>query len=192
MIWLSSSTIARLRDQLRARGERPSMVAGAPGAPGAGPVGDRANMTLDAAELMAATAEYGPLCEVMYLMMSADGKIGDEERSVLKGALKSLSNDSLASTTIDAMVDAAAQSVARSGREERMSEVAAQLREDVDRSEVAFVLAAAVAFADGAIADEENETLSDLADKLAIDEKRVEALLDTIEADVARHRSMSS
>jgi uncharacterized protein YpuA (DUF1002 family) len=53
---------------------------------------------------------------------------------------------------------------------------------------VAFVLAAAVAFADGAIADEENETLSELADKLGIDENRVEALLDAVETDVAQRR----
>src|SRR5580658_3194540 len=106
MLWLSSSTIARLRDQLRARGERPSLV-----------VSDPSSLSVDAAELLAATAEYGPLCEAMYLMMSADGKISSEERSVLKGALLSLSNESLASSYIDAMVDAAAKNTALAGRE---------------------------------------------------------------------------
>jgi tellurite resistance protein len=175
MIWLSSSTIARLRDQLRARGERPSLV-----------TGDPDEMTPDSVDLLQARVEYGPLCEAMYLMMSADGKIGDDERAVLKGALRSLSNDSLASTYIEAMVDAAAKSVAYSGREQRIREVAAQLRDDPERGEVAFVLAAAVAFADGAIADEENETLSDLADELGIEESRVEVLLDTVVAEVAQ------
>ncbi len=181
MIWLSSSTIARLRDQLRARGERPSLV-----------LPEAASMPLDAAELLAATMEYGPLCEAMYLMMSADGKISNDERSVLKGALRSLSNESLASTYIEAMVDAAAKSVALSGRERRLAEVAAQLHDDPQRGEVAFVLAAAVAFADGAIADEENETLSDLAEKLGIDEARVEALLDEVETDVAKGPPVTS
>jgi tellurite resistance protein len=175
MIWLSSSTIARLRDQLRARGERPSLV-----------LPDAANLTPDAAELLAATLEYGPLCEVMYLMMSADGKVSEDERAVLKGAIRSLSSDSIGSTYVEAMLDAAAKSVAVSGRDDRLSEVAEQLRDDPDRAEVAFVLAAAVAFADGAIADEENETLSDLAEKLGIDDDRVEALLDAIESDVAK------
>jgi tellurite resistance protein len=177
MIWLSSSTIARLRDQLRARGERQSLV-----------LADATNLTPDAAELLAASMEYGPLCEAMYLMMSADGKISDEERAVLKGALRSLSNESLASTYIEAMLDAAAKNVALAGREKRLGDVAAELRSDPERAEVAFVLAAAVAFADGAIADEENETLSELADKLGIDEARAEALLDAIETDVAQGR----
>jgi len=181
MIWLSSSTIARLRDQLRARGERPSLV-----------LSDAANLSPDAADLLAATMEYGPLCEAMYLMMSADGKISSEERSVLKGALRSISNESLASTYIEAMVDAAAKNVALSGREKRLADVAAQLQDDPQRGEVAFVLAAAVAFADGAIADEENETLSDLAEKLGIDDARVEALLDAVETDVATRPASTS
>lgn len=180
MIWLSSSTIARLRDQLRARGERQSLAL------------TDAAMTPDAAELFAATMEYGPLCEAMYLMMSADGKISNEERSVLKGALRSLSNESLASIYIEAMVDAAAKSVALSGREKRLAEVAAQLQDDPQRAEVAFVLAAAVAFADGAIADEENEMLSDLAEKLGIGAARAEALLDAVETDVAKGAPVTS
>jgi tellurite resistance protein len=175
MIWLSSSTIARLRDQLRARGDRPSLVSA-----------DAATMAPDAADHLAATVEYGPLCEAMYLMMSADGKISDEERSVLKGALRTLSNESLASTHIEAMVDVAAKNVALAGREKRLAEVAIQLQDDPERGEVAFVLAAAVAFADGAIADEENETLSALAEKLGIDDQRAEALLDAVETDVAQ------
>jgi hypothetical protein len=52
-------------------------------------------------------------------------------------------------------------------------------------AEVAFVLAAAVAFADNAIADEENETLSALAEGLGIDESRANELLDSVEADLA-------
>jgi uncharacterized tellurite resistance protein B-like protein len=148
-------------------------------------VADPAEMTPDAAELLGASVEYGPLCEAMYLMMSADGKISGDERAVLKGALRSLSNDSLPSTSIEALVDAAAKNVAQSGREQRLHEVASQLRDDPERREVAFVLAAAVAFADSAIADEENETLSALAEELGIDDSRVEVLLDTVIAEVA-------
>jgi tellurite resistance protein len=84
------------------------------------------------------------------------------------------------------MVDVAAKNVALAGREKRLAEVAIQLQDDPERGEVAFVLAAAVAFADGAIADEENETLSALAEKLGIDDQRAEALLDAVETDVAQ------
>ena len=172
MIWLSNSTLARLRDQLSARGQRPSM---------AGPP----NMSPEAAELMAIIAEYGPLCEAMYLMMSADGKISNDERDVLKGALRNLSGDTVRSVHIEAMLDEASKNVAEQGRDARLNSVVEQLHEDPARAEVAFVLAAAIAFADNAIADEENETLNAFAEGLGIDESRANELLDSVEADLA-------
>jgi tellurite resistance protein len=175
MIWLSSSMIGRLRDRLRARGQRPTIT-----------LRDVSKLTPDAAELLAASVEYGPLCEAIYLMMSADGKITQDEREVLKGAVRSLSEDTVLSVHIEAMLDAAAKNVAEHGRESRLREVASQIRGDAARAEVAFILAAAIAFADGAIADEENETLSRLAEGLGIDEARVDELLDSVEADLAR------
>jgi len=173
MIWLSNSTIGRLRDQLQARGQRPSIVT------------PDANMTPDAVELMNILAEYGPLCEAMYLMMSADGKIGNDEREVLKGALRNLSGDSIRTAHMEAMLDAAGKHAAEQGREARMQEVVNALHEDRARAEVAFVLAAAIAFADNAIADEENETLNTFAEGLGIDEARANQLLDDVEADLA-------
>ena len=174
MIWLSNSTIARLRDQLRAGGQRPSIA-----------LRDPTKISPDAAELLAATVEYGALCEAMYLMMSADGHITDDERQVLSGALRSLSNDSIRSAHIDAMLDTAARKAGEQGREARLQDVIAELRDDPARAEVAFVLASAIAFADNAIADEENETLSQFADGLGIDEGRADELLDSVEADLA-------
>jgi tellurite resistance protein len=174
MIWLSTSTVARLRDQLRTRGQRPSVA-----------LGDLTKLTPDAAELVAVTAEFGPICEAMYLMMSADGKIGGDEREVLRGALRNLSEDSVRSAHIEAMLEEAAKNVAEQGREARMREVIAQLHEDPARSEVAFVLAAAIAFADNAIADEENEALNLFAEGLGIDDARANELLDSVEADLS-------
>jgi tellurite resistance protein len=175
MIWLSSSTIARLRDQLRARGQRPSIALS----------GDASKLTPEVAELMTVTAEYGPICEAMYLMMSADGKVTHDEREVLKGALRNLSGDTVRSVHIEAMLDQAAKHVAEHGREARLREIVGQLHEDAARAEVAFVLAAAIAFADNAIADEENETLNAFAEGLGIDETRANQLLDSVEADLA-------
>lgn len=175
MIWLSNSTLVRLRDQLQTRGQRPS-IAASPG------------MTPDAAELMTILAEYGPLCEAMYLMMSADGKISNDEREVLRGALRNLSGDSIRSAHIESMLDTAGKNVADQGRDARMKEVVEQLHDDRTRSEVAFVLAAAIAFADNAIADEENETLNALAEGLGIDEGRANELLDDVESDLATQK----
>jgi tellurite resistance protein len=174
MIWLSNSTLARLRDQLQSRGQRPSIVAPDP------------NLPPESVELANATAEYGPLCEAMYLMMSADGKISSDEREVLKGALRNLSGDAIRSVHIESMLDASGKAVAEHGRDARMKEVIAALHEDKARAEVAFVLAAAIAFADNAIADEENETLNSLAEGLGIDEARANELLDDVEKDLAQ------
>lgn len=177
MIWLSNSTLARLRDQLRERGQRPSLV-----------LPNLQALSPDAAALLATTTEYGPLCEAMYLMMSADGHITNNERDVLKGALRSLSDDAVPSAHIEAMLDAAGRNVAEFGREARLEEVVEQLQDDPARAEVAFVLAAAIAFADNAIADEENETLSQFAEGLGIDEGRADTLLDSVEADLRGKR----
>jgi uncharacterized tellurite resistance protein B-like protein len=177
MLWLSNSTLSRLRDQLRSQGQRPSFVL-----PG------QKNLTPEAAELLAMTAEYGPLCEAMYLMMSADGHVTNDERDVLKGALRNLSGDTIRSVHIEAMLDAASKAVAEQGREKRMAEVIHALHEDQARAEVCFVLAAAIAFADNAIADEENDTLERLAEGLGIDEARANALLDSVEQDLGQQQ----
>jgi tellurite resistance protein len=173
MIWLSNSTLARLRDQLRTKGQRPSVVA---------PSGA---MSPDAVEMMQILAEYGPLCEAMYLMMSADGKVTGDEREVLKGALRNLSADGLRTAHIEAMLEAASKNVSEQGRDKRMQEVINTLHEDKVRAEVAFVLAAAIAFADNAIADEENDTLNAMAEGLGIDDTRANELLDSVEADMS-------
>ena len=85
------------------------------------------------------------------------------------------------------MLDAAAQERRRAkGATARLQDVIAMLHEDRARAEVAFVLAAAIAFADNAIADEENETLNAFAEGLGIDEARANELLDSVEADLGR------
>jgi tellurite resistance protein len=175
MIWLSNSTLQKLRDQLKKRGQRPSVVLD----PGVSP---------EAVEAMSVVSEYGPLCEAMYLMMSADGHVTDDERQVLKGALRNLSDDQLRGPQIEGLMEAAARSVAEQGRDQRMKEVILALHEDRARAEVTFVLAAAIAFADNAIADQENETLNMLAEGLGIDESTANQLLDSVEADMGKAR----
>ena len=76
------------------------------------------------------------------------------------------------------------------GRRE-LVEVAAEMKDDKARAEVAFVLAAAIAFADNAIADEENETLNTFAEGLGIDEGRANQLLDEVEADMGKEQPAS-
>lgn len=173
MIWLSNSTLSRLRDQLRSRGQRISVALG----PSATP---------DDLETATLTAEFGALAEAMFLMMSADGEVSQDEREVLRGALRNISNEALRSRLIDTMLEDSAKRLAEVGREARLAEVVAELREDRDRAEVSFVLAAAIAFADNTITDEENDAISGLADGLGIDEVRANELLDSVEQDLKR------
>lgn len=137
-------------------------------------------------ELATVLAEYGPLTEAMYLMMTADGSISTEEREVLRGALKNLSDDAVRTHHIEALMEAAKKNCDADGRQARIKTVSGELREDPARAEVAFVLAAAIAFADGAIADDENETLNTMAEYMSIDEGKANQLLDDVEADMLR------
>jgi tellurite resistance protein len=169
MFWLSTSTVVRLRDQLRAAGQK-------------GMVSVAESSAQDAA---AVEAEYGPLCEAMYLMMSADGEIVREETEVLSGAMRNLSGNALDGDMIEKLIDHAKDNASKRGREQRLREVIGELAKDNARAEVAFVLAAAIAFADNTIADEENETLDGIAEGLGIDESRANELLDAVEKDLS-------
>jgi tellurite resistance protein len=171
MVWLSNPTLVRIRDQLQARGQRPSIVM------------PNVSLSPDALEFVQVTSEYGTLCEAMYIMMAADGRVSQPEREVLKGALRALSSDTVRGVHIEAMLDASSKKLATEGRGARMKAVVEVLREDDTVAEIAFVLMAAIAFADNVIEDEENEVLNELAEGLGIDEARANELLDQVERE---------
>jgi tellurite resistance protein len=171
MFWLSTSTVVKLRDQLRAAGQKAAVEVRA-----GEPLGEEATAALE--------KEFAPFCEAMYLMMSADGDVSIEEREVLSGAMRNLSGGQVDSEHVERMIERATKSAEDDGRDERLVRVAEELSKDKARAEVAFVLAAAIAFADNTIADEENDTLDALAEGLGIDEARADDLLQTVEKDL--------
>lgn len=162
MLRLRTETLVDLRDKLRDRGSPPTLAR--PGAGGLDP---------EAAFLI---GEYGPLVELMFLVMSADGEVAQAERDVLRGALREL-DPRVRSTHFGAMLSAAEQARERHGASTRLLDVGRELRDDPVRAEVAFVLAAAIAFADDRITTDENSLLNDLADALGIDEAKSEELM---------------
>lgn len=174
MLKLEPATIARLRDRLKAAGERPSLV-----------MTDLSLITAAAATDVPddVLARFDALCEVMFLMATADGSLDEPEIDTLRGAIRQLSDNGVRSSHIAAMVRGAQARIAAEGREGRIRSVGAALRDNVDAAEAAFVCAAAVAFADNEIQDAENEILNDLAESLGIDGDRAEALLDEMQAD---------
>lgn len=165
MVQLSPATLIRLRDRMLERGARPSLL---------GVEISAAPMAGEAAQV---DAQLGPICEAMFLMMTADGRIDDVERDLVRGALREL-DPRIRTRHVDAMMDESARRLEREGRAARLTAVAAALDEDPVRGEIAFVLAAAVASVDGQIDASESCLLDELARALGIDEATAAELLD--------------
>jgi uncharacterized membrane protein YebE (DUF533 family) len=160
MLRLGPDKIRALSERLKDRGA-PNSVVRAPGG------GDPETEML--------LFEYGPLCEVMFLAMSADSAIDQAERDVMRGALREL-DDRIRTTHFGAMLRKAEESLAAQGHAARLRAVAKQLNEDPVRAEVGYVLASAITYADKDISMAENAFLNDLADALGIDDARSEEL----------------
>ena len=128
------------------------------------------------------TAETGVLVDTLVLMLAADGKKkpGELEEAVaiaahLPGAkgrpaeeMQKWVDDSLASIRVE-------------GRKARLESIAQRLTRNTDRED-AFRLAAALRFADGEVADEEDQMLVALRDALQIDPDRADVLVEDVES----------
>lgn len=171
MLNLQNETIARLRDRLKERGERPSLFA----------------TDLSALKQTDVPADvllrFDAICEAMYLMAKADGKLDASETDTLKGALRELSDNTVRTVHVQKMIEGAEARLAKDGLEARIKSLAERLAEDEGSAEAAFVLAAAVAFADDEIADEENVLINQLAEWFGISAERASAILDQLEED---------
>jgi len=174
VVRLTPAALERLRDSLRARGARASVVIGPAGTPLA---------VLDAMQVV---SDYGALSEAMFLVMLSDGKVKNVEREVLRGALRVLSGDGVRSAHMESMLDSASKNVAEDGFDKRLAAVIEKLRDDPPRSELTFVLATAIAAADGTIVPAEQAVLQRLADGLGIDEARVNKLLADFDETAAK------
>lgn len=173
MIQINTATIGALRDRLLESGGPPSAMVTAP------------EMLERASHPMAgddqAIALFEAAFEAMYLMVSVDGTIGAEEHDALRGAIRALTSNTIRTAEIDRLsVDCKAR-LAKEGVEGRLRAVAAALKGEPTAGEAAFILAAAMAFADNEIADEENEMLNTFAHLLGIEETRANELLDQLE-----------
>lgn len=168
MLQLTQRKLESLRDQLKARGRRPSMVF-----PSASP------QVIEAVELL---EEYGPMCEALYLMMAADRRVLNVEREVARGALDVLSDGRLRTVHMEAMLDSSARRVAERGEDRCLADVIESLRSDPVRAETTVLLAAAVAAADNEITPEEHALLDRLARGLDLGEARANELLEELSA----------
>ncbi|NUP09219.1 MAG: hypothetical protein HOW73_24475 [Polyangiaceae bacterium] len=173
MIKLQPKTLERIRDHFREVGQ-PASVAFTR------PVVDTDPFASDPD----AKRRFEALFEAMFLMIAADGDVADEEREVLRGAVRGLTDNAVRSAHIDKLFD---QCKARAGEgtQARLKTIAPILQEDPALVEAAFSLAAAVAFADSDIKDEENELINEMAEALGIEGDRAEELLNLLENESA-------
>jgi tellurite resistance protein len=173
---IQTVTIERLRDALLKSGRRPSVVMSS------------AYETLTREGLLSpeeanALNRVDPLAEAMFLMMSADGRVSDEERDAVRGAIRGLTDNLLRSGTINVMLENYAKRLAEQGRDARLQEIASDIAEETSEAEGAFALSAAIALADDEVTDEENELINQLAEWFGISPERAAQILDQLEDD---------
>lgn len=162
---LDSAVIQRLRDELLARGA-PSLVP----APGG------ASDALTAYQ-RAALSRVTPLAELLFLMTSVNGAAAAREQDARRGALRTLTGGALRSAAIDALVREFQEAVLREGLEARIEAVALHLSADREDAEVAVMLAAAVALADGVVDAHEHALFELATTHLGLSRRRVDELL---------------
>lgn len=173
---IETATIQRLRDALLQSGRRPSAIIS--------PAYETlARQGLLSVEETAALERVDPFAETMYLMMAADGVLSESEMDAIRGAIRGLCGDALRSGTIQAMMNIYATRLSTEGREGRLEEIAERLSEVPVEAETAFSLAAAVALADDAVAEAENQFINQLAEWFGIGKERAEEILDELQED---------
>jgi tellurite resistance protein len=173
---IQTATIRRLRDALLKSGRRQEAVLSS-----AYETLARAGLISD--EEKAVLAHVDPVCETMFLMMAADGKVTDNERDAVRGAIRGLSGDTIHDGTLKVMLENYERSLSSEGREERLRRIAAALKDTPSDAEGAFALAAAVALADDEVADEEQGLVDELAKWFGITAERANVILDQLEDD---------
>lgn len=134
-------------------------------------------------EEMGAISRVEPMAETMFLMMAVDGKIAEEERDAVRGAIRGLTDNLLRTGTINVLLESYQQRLDESGRDQRLHEIAEAISEDPPEAEGAFALAAAVALADDDVSDEENAFINQLAEWFGISSERASEILDQLEYD---------
>ena len=170
MIQLDAKTLQRIRDHLLDLGAPPSTKFLTAGEDVEDPFGGDPE----------SETRFGALFETMYLMVVADGDVAAAEREVLRGAMRTLTANSIRTAQIDAMFDACKENLAGSSVAGRIADIAPILKNDKVLLEAAFSLAAAIAFADEDIHDSENDLINDLAEAFDIDSDRADVLLNEI------------
>ena len=164
---IDSPTIRRLRDMLLKEAGLPPHGNG------------EVRFDAEAPETQALVLRVSPMCEVLYLVMTADGESDARELQTIRGAIRSLTGDGLPSETIGSMLAQFSRAAVAQGREQRLMQVATQLSADREDAEAALALAAAVSVADDLVDPSEESLIVELGEWLGISPRRAAVILDT-------------
>ena len=160
---MSNKRIERLRDKLLERGmdsQRPPPLNGEP-----------------RPEVVEMAQRVRPFAEAMYLVFAADGGLGERERDVLRGALRTLTDGLLSSAALNAMLARFERERALQGLELRLDTLAASLYSDRSDAELALSLMAAAGETDGELNAAEQAVIFALGQRLGLSQQRLEELL---------------
>jgi tellurite resistance protein len=163
---MSNKRIEQLRDKLLARGLVPSQPPPAmEAAPKAGP------------EALAITERVRPFAEAIYLVLAADAQLGERERDVLRGALRTLTGGVLSSVSMDSMLCDFERARTRDGVESRLDNVASSLYGDRNDARLALRLATAAAEAESGVGEQERSVIAALGTRLGVSQREMSELL---------------
>ncbi len=119
-----------------------------------------------------------PFAEAMYLVIGADAEIGERERDVLRGALRTLTDNTVRSAVLDTMLGEFERARAEEGTDARLDAIASVLYSDPLDAHLALELAVAAAEVDGRFDAHEQAMVRALAERLGIGGERLDALLE--------------
>jgi tellurite resistance protein len=114
----------------------------------------------------------------MYLVIGADAEIGQRERDVLRGALRTLTDNQLSSSVLETMLEEFEAARATEGTEARLDAVASALYWDATDAELAVKLAIAGSEVDGRLDAREQAVVRALALRFGISDQHLDELLD--------------
>jgi tellurite resistance protein len=175
---IETATIRRLRDALLQSGRRTDVLSPAfETLARAGILSDNERVAL---------ARVDPMVETLFLVMAADGKVHEDERTAIRGAVRGLTGDLIHEGTIKVMLETYERTLASEGREARLRRVGETLRNHPSDAEGAFALAAAVALADDTVDDEERSLVKQIAEWFGITDLRAQTILNQVEDDKAQ------
>jgi tellurite resistance protein len=122
---------------------------------------------------------FRPYAELFILVASSDGKIDPEERHVMRGAFESLTGGRVAQASLRTLEAELIAQVVDGDRDELMEQLCYAFSHDQEEAELAFTLAAVVAFANRQVETNEGSLVAQLASWLRISKARAYQLLES-------------